>query len=125
MEPVNRDVNRSRMLPNQPMFRRRRQRKARRTGEFTELAFEITAQLQSDPRKTRETMLWDVTAFAESCRLAVVGGADLFSAYLFVSRLGRGTVTEEDREAVWAFLKADPRVSGVEMGPLMDAWWPR
>ena len=40
----------------------------------------------------------------------------------FVTRLGRGSATEEDRAALATFLKGDDAVVRHEVGALTDAW---
>jgi len=40
----------------------------------------------------------------------------------FICRAGRGSVSEEDRQAVLAWLQQRPEVAGVEVSELVDAW---
>jgi uncharacterized protein YggL (DUF469 family) len=40
----------------------------------------------------------------------------------FVTRRGRGTLTEDDRLAAEGWLRATLWVEGGEVGPLRDAW---
>jgi uncharacterized protein len=40
----------------------------------------------------------------------------------FVTRMGRGSATEDDRAALGAFLAGDDAVVRHEVGPLRDAW---
>jgi uncharacterized protein YggL (DUF469 family) len=43
---------------------------------------------------------------------------------VFVTREGRGSVTEEHRQAIERWLAARPEVKTVQIGPLVDAWYP-
>lgn len=48
------------------------------------------------------------------------GGGTPFAG--FVGRLGPGSASDADREALEAFLASDPAVIRHEVGPLVDAW---
>jgi uncharacterized protein YggL (DUF469 family) len=41
----------------------------------------------------------------------------------FITAFGRGSVTEVQRAAVLGWLKRHPKVTDVEAGPLVDAWY--
>jgi uncharacterized protein YggL (DUF469 family) len=52
--------------------------------------------------------------------LDYVGGDD----YGLVCLANRGSVSEEQRATVEAWLKARPELTKVEVSPLLDAWYP-
>ena len=102
----------------------KRLRKKRRVGEFKELGFELLGELR--PGTSDD----DVEAFVDRLIVAVEarklgfgggGGRDgKFEG--FVTRMGRGSATEEDRTALDAFLAGDVDVVRHEVGALKDAW---
>lgn len=99
---------------------RKRLRKKKRIGEFQELGFEVCTTLRTGlSEQERDAFLDRVIAFVEARRLGY-GGGDVSA---FVSYLGRGSLTEQDREAFSAFLAGDTAVERHELGPLRDAWY--
>lgn len=99
---------------------RKRLRKKKRLGEFQELGFEVRTTLRPGLSETEiDAFLDRVIAFVESRGLGYGGG----DTSAFVSYLGRGSVTEQDREAFSAFLAGDAAVERYELGPLCDAWY--
>ena len=56
----------------------------------------------------------------EANGLGYVGGDD----YGLVCLQKRGSVSEEQRAAVEAWLKARPELTNVEVSPLLDVWYP-
>jgi uncharacterized protein YggL (DUF469 family) len=43
---------------------------------------------------------------------------------VFVTREGRGSATEGHRQAIETWLATRPEVNNVQIGPLVDAWYP-
>ena len=41
----------------------------------------------------------------------------------YITKFGRGSATEEDREAVSKWLKEQPGIDRIAIGPLEDAWY--
>lgn len=60
--------------------------------------------------------------FLSGMDLECIGGiGDRFSG--FVTHIGRGTVTEEQRQSVIDWLESRPDVANITAGPLRDAWY--
>lgn len=103
----------------------KRLRKKKRVGEFKELGFELRGDLCPGLAGA------DLDAFVdrlidvvEARKLAFGGGAgrdDKLDG--FVTRMGRGSATEDDRAAIIAFLAGDAAVVRHEVGALRDAWY--
>lgn len=108
------------MNPPQARHRSRRQMKKLRIGEFRELGFTVSAELHrgltSDEQEAFLSDLLDQLIGARG--LDYGGGVDVG----FVSYLGRGSATEDDRAAVGSWLSARIEVRSVKVGPLQDAW---
>jgi uncharacterized protein len=103
---------------------KRRIRKKKRVGEFKELGFEVSATLRPGISDVElEGFVGRLLDFVEGRQLAFGGGAG-FEGKLsgFVTRGGRGSATEDDREALSTFLTGDVVIAGREIGPLRDAW---
>jgi len=102
----------------------KRLRKKKRVGEFKELGFELLGELR--PGTSDD----DVDAFVdrlivavEARRLGFGGGGGRDGKFEgFVTRMGRGSATEDDRTALAAFLAGDVDVVRHEVGALKDAW---
>lgn len=104
----------------------RRQRKKLRLGEFQELGFEITGVCPEPlPEDAADRFLDGLFEFVEARRLCAGGGFGAGSESrfsMFVCAIGRGSATEEDRQAIEAWLKSQPCIRNVCAGPLRDAW---
>ncbi len=104
----------------------RRQRKKLHVGEFQEFAFEITVKLHTPiNEKTYVAWLDALIEFIESHNLCVGGGGSEEEGELMgvITPSSRGSVTEEDRTKVEAFLCARPEVLSVQCGELKDSWY--
>lgn len=102
--------------------RSRRLRKKLRIGEFKELGFAIAVDLK--PPITRDMEDSVVSAFLTEIvdpRSMVFGG---WISDGFITRLGRGSVTEVDRAMTLSWLEARPEIETARVGPLVDAWYP-
>lgn len=105
------------------MTMNKRMRKKKRVGEFREDGFRILAEVNvTNNSPENEQFLDDLIEFVESRSLGIGGGVgdkvDVFCAYL-----GRGTCTEEDRQAVSEWFQNQPLVKRFKIGPLTDAWY--
>jgi hypothetical protein len=103
----------------------KRLRKKKRVREFKELGFELLGDLRpgisNDDIEAFVDRLIDIVA---KRKLAFGGGAgrdDKLDG--FVTRIGRGSATEDDRAALAAFFTGDDAVVRHEVGPLRDAWF--
>lgn len=110
------------MMCNPPPNRHRSRRlcKKLRIGEFQELGFSVSMQYESplnpDEQESFLKAFWDEVI--ERRDLAYGGGVDAG----FVCRFGRGSVTQDDREAVSAWLLARTDVTTATVGPMKDCW---
>jgi uncharacterized protein YggL (DUF469 family) len=103
----------------------KRLRKKKRVGEFKELRFELFGDLRTgisdddiDPFVDR---LIDVV---ESRKLGFGGGGGRDGKFEgFVTRMGRGSATEDDRAVLAAFLAGDEALVRHDFGALRDAWY--
>jgi len=102
-------------------FRRRsrRLRKKLRVGEFRELGFAVGFRVSPALSSQEVDELWNrfILDAIEARGLAFCGGHEGF-----VTKVGRGSATEADRDAVRAWLAAQRGVEDVKVGPLEDAW---
>lgn len=102
--------------------RSRRLRKKLCVDEFQELGFELTLDIKEG--LSDQELDAFVDAFLDECiegnGLGYVGDED----YGFVCLGKRGSVSEEQRAQVEAWLKARPELNGSTLSPLMDVWYP-
>jgi len=98
---------------------RRRLRKKKHLGEFREFGFQVKAELSSEA--DHEAFLDRLIDAVEARQLGFGGGGkEDFQG--FVTRLGRGSASDADREVLGRFLAGDPAVLHHEIGPRIDAW---
>ncbi len=103
-----------------------RQRKKLHVGEFQELAFEITVKLHTPiSEEAYDTCFWAFIEFIELHNLSFGGGGSGEEGEFngVIALPSRGSVTEEDRTRVEAFLRAQPEVLSVQCRELKDAWY--
>ena len=101
----------------------RRLRKKKRVGEFKELGFELRGDLRpalAGAELELDAFVDRLIDVVEKRKLAFGGSARLDG---FVTRMGRGSATEDDRAALAAFLEGDAAVVRHEVGALRDAWY--
>ncbi len=106
--------------------RNTRQRKKLRIGEFQELGFEVTADLNAGLDAAAMEAACD--AFIVDCieanRLAYGGASGNRIDGFVIAVHGRETVTEADREAVVKWLAARAEFQPARVGELTDVWYP-
>lgn len=102
--------------------RSRRLRKKLCVDEFQELGFELNLEFKEDMDDEAVDAFLDdfLTEAMDANGLDYVGGED----FGLVCKAERGSVTEEQRAAVEAWLKGRSEVTTVEVSPLLDAWYP-
>ena len=102
--------------------RSQRLRKKLCVDEFQELGFELNLDFKEDLADEAVDAFLDafLKEAMEANGLGYVGGDD----YGLVCLQKRGSVSEEQRAAVEAWLKARPELTSVEVSPLMDVWYP-
>jgi uncharacterized protein YggL (DUF469 family) len=106
---------------------KKRLRKKFRLGEFTEFEFQVDFKMKETPDASAVdallgTFLDDIEA------RGLVGGGTFsnqgdFTFSLYANR-AKVAVTEEHRQAVEAWLVANPAIASHTVGPLVDAWHP-
>ena len=102
---------------------KKRLRKKLHLGEFREFGFEVGFRLSEDLDESGLDRFWDsfigeaIEAWGLMC-----GGACGRVWDVFVTRPGRRSATEQDQRDVAGWLEQRPDVSGVQIGPLIDAW---
>ena len=92
--------------------RSRRLRKKLCVDEFQDLGFELNLEFKEDLDDQAEAM--------DANGLDYVGGDD----FGLVCSVKRGSVSEEQRAAVEAWLKGRSELTKIEVSPLLDAWYP-
>lgn len=102
--------------------RSRRLRKKLCVDEFQELGFELNLTFKPDlSEKAIDAFLDDFLRDAMAGNgLGYVGGDE----FGLVCLDHRGSVSEEQRAAVEAWLKSRSEVTNAELSPLMDVWHP-
>lgn len=100
--------------------RSRRLRKKLFVGEFIELGFEFEADLATplSPEAEGELIGRFVAEVVEPRSLDLGG----WITSGFIAHSSRGSASDDDREAIRAWLAAQPEISAVRISPLMDAW---
>lgn len=112
------------MAPGAPMrspskHRSRRLRKKLRAGEFQEWGFRFEADLKVRVPAGEEALVGSFLAEVIEPRSLALGG---WITSGFVVPFGRGSATDEDRQAVQDWLQARPELTAARVGPLIDAW---
>ena len=102
--------------------RSRRLRKKLCVAEFQELGCELTLNFKADLDDAAvDAFLEAFVADAVNANgLGYVGGDD----YGLVCLQKRGSVSEEQRAAVEAWLKTRSELTKAEVSPLLDVWYP-
>ncbi|MDH4564431.1 hypothetical protein DM872_02325 [Pseudomonas taiwanensis] len=102
--------------------RSRRLRKKLCVDEFQELGFELNLDFKQD--LSDEAIDAFLNAFLDDAMAAngldYVGGEE----FGLVCLAKRGSVSEEQRAAVEAWLKGRSELTKIEVSPLQDAWYP-
>lgn len=100
--------------------RSRRLRKKLHVGEFQEMGFEFKTELKRPLSQEAEYDLLDcfLSELVEPRSLAL--GGPITSGY--IAYFGRGSVTENDRDSIRAWLSSRPEIESVQVGQLKDVW---
>jgi uncharacterized protein YggL (DUF469 family) len=108
--------------PSPPPARQRskRLRKKLRIEEFKEYGFAVSFRLAESLSPMAKDDFWALFT-AEVIRKRGLAFSGHEEGY--ITKFGRGSATEGDREAVSAWLKERPGVNRVTVGPLEDAWY--
>jgi uncharacterized protein YggL (DUF469 family) len=107
-------------IPSRSKRRSRRLRKKLRIAEFKEEGFEINFRFKPgmSSEQQLDLLMRFITEVVEARGLAFGGGENGF-----VTREGRGSTTDADREAVGSWLNSCESIHLVEVGSLQDAWY--
>lgn len=110
----------NRQKPSMVKRRSRRLRKKLHICEFREDGFEVHFKFKVDLTSDEQidALMSFITEAIESRGLLFGGGESGF-----VTKAGRGSTTEDDRNAVHAWLRSCPSVTDVRVGPNEDAWY--
>lgn len=101
--------------------RSRRLRKKLRIGEFKELGVEFSAEFKESLVADAEEKLVDLfLAEVIEPRILALGGSITNG---FITCLGRGSVSEEDRAQIASWFHSRPECRAIRVGPLADAWY--
>lgn len=102
---------------------KKRLRKKLRVGEFKELGFYVRFRLPEDISDDELDTVLDqfIEVAIEGNGLEFGGGGDT-EWEGFVAVNGRGSVTEDQREKVIAWLSGNPKIVEHEVSELIDAW---
>lgn len=102
----------------------RRQRKKLRLGEFQEMGFDVTAKCTKELAPSERQQFVDrlIDAVVERGLLFGGGFNDFLKGFVVVATL-YGSVTDEQRESLKAWLESCPELTNVQVGPLKDAWY--
>ncbi len=107
----------------------RRQRKKLRVGEFQELGFWVELKFKSPLDGAALDAFCEAVYPALAAHGLQIGGLGgwlpLAETDGFVGTLGRGSVSDAQRDAAAAWLKAYPAVAQVRVSAWVDAWYPR
>lgn len=100
--------------------RSRRLRKKLHVGEFQEMGFDFKADLKVTTPEEQELLLDRfLTEVIEPRSLAMAG----WITGGFIAYFSRGSASEDDRKAVGDWLSKCTEITGVQVGPLKDAWY--
>jgi len=104
---------------------KKRLRKKLRKGEFREFGFDLRFAINPDLTDAAQNELFDafLVEAIESNDLAFGGGGRHGSWDGFVTRVTRGGASAEVQERVRQWLQQHPEIDGIEVGPLVDAWY--
>jgi len=98
---------------------KKRLRKKLRLQEFQQMGFHVNFEVNSPTTHEAENTFFDkLFDFVDEHGLSIGGSMSSF----YVTRDGRYTTTDADREAMAAWLQQQPEVSAVKGWPLDDAW---
>jgi len=105
---------------------KKRLRKKLHVGEFQELGCEVRFQVVDNLSQDAFDAVMDafISQAIEAHGLLCGGGGKNPEWSVFVTREGRGSLTEEHRQAVERWLASRAEVNTVQIGPLVDAWYP-
>lgn len=109
-----------RQTPSIGKRRSRRLRKKLHIGEFREYGFEVHFKFKADLTNEEQidALMTFITEAIESRGLLFGGGESGF-----VTKAGRGSTTEDDRNAVLAWLRSCASFVDVRIGQNEDAWY--
>jgi uncharacterized protein YggL (DUF469 family) len=105
---------------------KKRLRKKFHRGEFQELGCEVRFQVVDNLSHDAFDAVVDafISQAIEAHGLLCGGGGTNPEWTVFVTREGQGSVTEEHRQTMETWLTTHPEVNTVQIGPLVDAWYP-
>jgi uncharacterized protein len=102
-----------------------RLRKKRRVGEFQEMGFEVSFDIQKDLTVIEKNTIHEdfITQAVEANGLQFGGGGDTHWKGFVALNKSRGSVTLHHRETVRRWLEENLKISNIRIGELRDAWY--
>lgn len=106
-------------------IRKRRLRKKRRVGEFQEFGFDVHFKIHADVADPGHEQVLDdfILEAIEAHGLAAGGGGREVMDFFVTSARRRGSATNNDRQAVEAWLRNRGELIAHHVGELRDAWY--
>ena len=102
----------------------KRLRKKKHVGEFKELGFDLLGELRPGTSDdVVDAFVGRLVRAVEARKLGFGGGGRDGKFVGFVTRMGRGSASEDDRTALGAFLAGEGDIVRHEVGVLRDAWY--
>ena len=104
---------------------KKRLRKKRRVGEFQEMGFEVSFNIQKGLTVSEQNAILDdfITQAVEANGLQFGGGGDTHWQGFIVLNKSRGSVSAHHRETVRSWLEKNPQISNIRIGELRDVWY--
>lgn len=99
----------------------KRLRKKLHKGEFQELGFEVTFNL-NEPRESIDQWFNNWITFIESISLECGGGGGFNGEHEYFITKYKNSCVEDDRDKVLNWLTAKSNISNVKVKLLRDAW---
>ena len=103
---------------------KKRLRKKRRVGEFQEMGFEMSFDIQKGLTVIEQNAILEnfIAQAVEENGLQFGGGGDTHWQGFIVLNKSRGSVTLHHRETVRRWLEENSQISNIRIGELRDVW---
>ena len=104
---------------------KKRLRKKKRVGEFREMGFEASFDIQKGLSVSEQNAIVEdfITQAIEANGLQFGGGGDTHWQGFIVLNKSRGSVSGHHCKTVQRWLEKSPQISNIRIGELRDAWY--
>ncbi|WP_415407921.1 YggL family protein [Sulfurovum sp. CS9] len=104
---------------------KKRLRKKKRVGEFQEMGFDVSFDIQKGLTVSEQNAILDdfITQAVEKNGLQFGGGGDIHWQGFIVLNKSRGSVSIHHRKIVQKWLEKNPKISNPHIGELRDVWY--